>query len=104
MNLLIPSQRRYVQYFGKILDGIRPVASPLRLIRVIIMSKPKFVDFTEYNPILQILKGGSILYTSEHPDVEENVVKFDLDVILQVYIYSFILVYYFYMLFHFFHI
>lgn len=87
MNLLIPSQRRYVQYFGKILDGIRPASNQLRLVRVIIMNKPKFVDFTEYNPILQILKGGSILYTSEHPEVEENVVKFDIDVVLQVYIF-----------------
>lgn len=84
MNLLIPSQRRYVQYFDKILDGIRPSSVPLRLKRVIIMGKPTLADNSTYFPILQILKGGSILFTSDDPLIEENVVKYEVDVILEV--------------------
>jgi len=40
--LTIPSQRRYIQYFGNMLDGIRPRSEPILLRRVIMNSIPKF--------------------------------------------------------------
>lgn len=40
--LTIPSQRRYIQYFGNMLDGIRPRSEPILLRRVIMNTIPKF--------------------------------------------------------------
>ena len=42
--LTIPSQRRYVQYFSNMLDGVKPRSEPLLLRRVIINSIPIFGD------------------------------------------------------------
>ena len=41
-QITIPSQRRYVQYFSNILDGVRPRSEPLLLRRVIMNTIPTF--------------------------------------------------------------
>ncbi|CAI5732566.1 unnamed protein product [Hyaloperonospora brassicae] len=41
-KLTIPSQRRYIQYFNNVMDGVKPRSSPLLLRRVIINTIPVF--------------------------------------------------------------
>jgi protein-tyrosine phosphatase len=41
-KLTIPSQRRYIQYFNNVMDGVKPRSSPLQLRRVIINTIPVF--------------------------------------------------------------
>ncbi|KAG7399215.1 hypothetical protein PHYBOEH_009381 [Phytophthora boehmeriae] len=43
-KLTIPSQRRYIQYFNNVLDGVKPRSSPLLLKRVIINTIPVFSE------------------------------------------------------------
>ena len=68
--LTIPSQRRYVQYFSNMLDGVKPRSEPLLLRRVIINSVPVFgdnglgVDNSGCCPYLQLFKGGKLIATS----------------------------------------
>lgn len=40
-DLTIPSQRRYVQYFANMLDGVRPSQPPLVLKRIILSEAPR---------------------------------------------------------------
>jgi hypothetical protein len=40
-DLTIPSQRRYVQYMGNMMDGVRPSQPPLMLKRIIMSEAPK---------------------------------------------------------------
>ena len=41
-KLTIPSQRRYLQYFSNMIDGVKPRSDPLLLRRVIMNGVPKF--------------------------------------------------------------
>jgi len=41
-KLTIPSQRRYVQYFTNMMDGVKPRSTPLLLRRVIVNTIPNF--------------------------------------------------------------
>ncbi|CEG42645.1 phosphatidylinositol--trisphosphate 3 [Plasmopara halstedii] len=41
-KLTIPSQRRYIQYFNNVMEGVKPRSSPLLLRRVIINTIPVF--------------------------------------------------------------
>ncbi|KAI9905160.1 hypothetical protein PsorP6_013808 [Peronosclerospora sorghi] len=41
-KLTIPSQRRYIQYFNNVMEGVKPRSSPLLLRRVIINTVPVF--------------------------------------------------------------
>ncbi|EGZ20875.1 hypothetical protein PHYSODRAFT_313345 [Phytophthora sojae] len=43
-KLTIPSQRRYIQYFNNVMDGVKPRSSPLLLRRVIINTIPVFEE------------------------------------------------------------
>lgn len=43
-QLTIPSQRRYVQYFANMLDGVRPSQPPLMLKRVLMSEAPKVLE------------------------------------------------------------
>lgn len=43
-QLTIPSQRRYVQYFANMLDGVRPSQPPLMLKRVLMSAAPKVLE------------------------------------------------------------
>jgi hypothetical protein len=70
-NLTIPSQRRYVQYFSNMLDGVRPRAEPLLLRRIIINSIPVFGTLGEDHPnsegccpYLQLFKNGKLIATA----------------------------------------
>lgn len=40
-DLTIPSQRRYIQYFANMLDGVRPSQPPLMLKRIILSEAPR---------------------------------------------------------------
>ncbi len=44
-DLTIPSQRRYVQYFANMLDGVRPSQPPLVLKRIILSEAPRVSNF-----------------------------------------------------------
>ena len=71
--LTIPSQRRYVQYFSNMLDGVKPRSEPLLLRRVIINSIPVFGDNGggESNhgccPYVQLFKCGKLVATAAPP-------------------------------------
>jgi len=71
--LTIPSQRRYVQYFSNMLDGVKPRSEPLLLRRVIINSIPVFGDNGggEANrgccPYVQLFKCGKLVATAAPP-------------------------------------
>lgn len=41
-SLTIPSQRRYIQYFSNVLDGVKPRAEPLLLRRIIMNGTPGY--------------------------------------------------------------
>ena len=43
-KLLVPSQRRYMRYFGNVLDGARPGAAPLLLQAITISGVPRFTE------------------------------------------------------------
>lgn len=88
-QLTIPSQRRYLQYFSNMLDGVKPRSEPLLLRRIIMNSVPKFgTQLGEVRdpshapseligqlppgdprdlgccPYIQLFKGGKLLFTT----------------------------------------
>lgn len=69
--LTIPSQRRYVQYFSNMLDGVKPRSEPLLLRRVILNGVPIFGKETDDEhspegcaPYLQLFKNGRLIATA----------------------------------------
>ncbi|TMW57326.1 hypothetical protein Poli38472_003251 [Pythium oligandrum] len=50
-KLTIPSQRRYIQYFTHVMDGVKPRSSPLLLRRVIMNTIPVFSRRTALEPV-----------------------------------------------------
>ncbi|CAM9796205.1 unnamed protein product, partial [Phaeothamnion confervicola] len=86
-RLTIPSQRRYIQYFSNMLEGVRPRSEPLLLRRVIMNTIPTFgtTDGTLLRsdlpppppgadntapvgccPYIQIFKGGKLIFTTTY--------------------------------------
>ena len=70
-SLTIPSQRRYIQYFSNMLDGVKPRSEPLLLRRVIINCIPVFgsdSQGTDGNlgccPYVQLFKNGKLIATA----------------------------------------
>ena len=66
-RLTIPSQRRYVQYFSNVLDGVAPRSEPLLLRRAIMHGIPNFSGDARRAgccPYLQFFKGGRLAYTT----------------------------------------
>ena len=70
-HLTIPSQRRYIQYFSNMLDGVKPRSEPLLLRRVIINGIPVFgSDSSEEGgsqgccPYVQLFKNGKLIATA----------------------------------------
>lgn len=67
--LTIPSQRRYIQYFSNVLDGVRPRGEPLLLRRIIMNGIPKYGAKADNNsnevvgccPYIQLFKNGKII-------------------------------------------
>jgi protein-tyrosine phosphatase len=99
-RLVIPSQRRYVQYFTSVMDGVKPRSEPVKLKRVIVNTIPRFfkngktsqnrngvipnevADGNDGNtiegpkcdgcrPYLQVFKNGKLLYSSTWSDSNE---------------------------------
>lgn len=76
--LTIPSQRRYVQYFSNMLDGVKPRSEPLLLRRVIINSIPIFGDNGGGSgnigccPYIQLFKCGKLVATAAPPTDNMN--------------------------------
>lgn len=71
-ELTIPSQRRYVQYFSNVLDGVKPRSDPLLLRRVIMNTIPRLGtskdgSFEGCCPYLQIFKNGTLIANSYIP-------------------------------------
>jgi hypothetical protein len=70
-TLTIPSQRRYIQYFSNMLDGVKPRSEPLLLRRVIINCIPVFGTDTDSEsgnpgccPYIQLFKNGKLIATA----------------------------------------
>lgn len=70
-HLTIPSQRRYIQYFSNMLDGVKPRSEPLLLRRVIINCIPVFGSDSEHEggnlgccPYVQLFKNGKLIATA----------------------------------------
>ena len=71
-KLTIPSQRRYLQYFSNMLDGVKPRSDPLLLRRVIMNTIPKFGAAEDSGdaqdlgccPYIQLFKNGNLIFTA----------------------------------------
>ena len=79
-NLTIPSQRRYVQYFSNMLDGVKPRAEPLLLRRIIINSIPIFGTLGDDHPdslgccpYLQLFKNGKLIATAAPCSLSDSI-------------------------------
>jgi protein-tyrosine phosphatase len=76
--LTIPSQRRYVQYFSNMIDGIKPSSEPLLLRRVIINSIPIFgnngggPENAGCCPYVQLFKNGRLIATAVPPTDQDK--------------------------------
>jgi protein-tyrosine phosphatase len=78
--LTIPSQRRYIQYFSNVLDGVRPRAEPLLLRRVIMNGIPRYgqsdadsdADTSGCCPYLQLFKNGRIIANAVMADTSSS--------------------------------
>ena len=78
----IPSQRRYIEYFTRILDGAKPAARTLILSRVIVHSVPQFgvaspgtparPGLPGCHPELRVVKNGKVVYRGEHAATEKS--------------------------------
>jgi protein-tyrosine phosphatase len=70
-ELTIPSQRRYIQYFSNVLDGVKPRSEPLLLRRVIMNTIPNFSGGSSRGdgccPYIQIFKNGTLVANSYLP-------------------------------------
>lgn len=81
-HLTIPSQRRYVQYFSNMLDGVKPRSEPLLLRRIIMNSIPIFGTNSESEgslgccPYIQLFKNGNLIATAA-PVPDANAVSAD---------------------------
>ncbi|CAI5727818.1 unnamed protein product [Peronospora effusa] len=89
-KLTIPSQRRYIQYFNNVMEGVKPRSSPLLLRRIIINTIPVFGERRVLEqakdtstddgsetvegccPYLQIFKGGKLVFTTTWSDMEDG--------------------------------
>lgn len=99
-KLTIPSQRRYIQYFSNMIDGVRPRSEPLLLRRVIMNTIPLFGDTSAggdgtlgCRPYIQLFKNGKLIATAASQksnnaedastlswvDMHEGTVAFNLD-------------------------
>ena len=77
-ELTIPSQRRYLQYFSNMLDGVKPRSEPLLLRRCIMNTIPRMgnpdgkLESRRHHtggglgcrPYLQLFKNGKLLFTT----------------------------------------
>lgn len=79
--LTIPSQRRYIQYFSNLLDGVKPNSEPLLLRRIIINSVPIFgtapTGVKGCCPYVQLFKNGKLVASAAvdqetHPQDDDN--------------------------------
>lgn len=70
-ELTIPSQRRYIQYFSNVLDGVKPRSEPLLLRRIIMNTIPNFSGGNSKGegccPYIQIFKNGTLVANSYLP-------------------------------------
>ncbi len=61
----IPSQRLYAQYFGRMMDDVKPSSRPLILKRVIVNTIPMMEDGLDgCRPHVQVFKDGKLLFDS----------------------------------------
>ena len=70
-RLVIPSQRRYVQYFTSVMDGVKPRSEPLKLKRVIVNTIPRFFNSDKRKATNSGSAGGSLKNTQ----VEDNAIE-----------------------------
>ena len=75
-RLTIPSQRRYIQYFTNVMDGVKPRSDPLVLRRMIINTVPSYSTGEDgtggCRPYIQIFKNGKLLFTSTWRNAQDG--------------------------------
>jgi hypothetical protein len=73
-GLTIPSQRRYIRYFDRVLKGDQPSSSPQTLQRIIVNTVPDFTEGAEADgkrgcrAEMQLLQHGKLLWCSSGHD------------------------------------
>ena len=80
-NLTVPSQRRYIHYFSKLMDGVKPESTPVVLKKIVFNTIPVFGALEQGDssingccPFIQIFKNGKLL-TNVVEQVENSTVK-----------------------------
>jgi len=74
-NLTIPSQRRYVEYFGRAMEGVRPRAEAIVLKHVRVCGAPS-------GSLLQVYVDGALVYSEageENADLAPGEIVYTLD-------------------------
>ena len=62
-DVILPSQRRYLQYFDNLLQGIRPSPEAMKLTRVAIEGLPDMSDGA-CSPFLEVYRQDHLVYSS----------------------------------------
>ena len=65
-KMTIPSQRRYIQYFGNLMESVKPRSGAMVLRRAILNGIPNFSGGTLRGccPYLQVFKNGKLVFTT----------------------------------------
>lgn len=75
-HLTIPSQRRYIQYFSNMLDGVKPNPEPLYLKRILMNSVPVFGNdgsgVEGCCPYIQLFKNGKLITSAAAVADDQN--------------------------------
>lgn len=81
MSLTVPTQRRYIHYFDKVLNGVHPSNTSLILKSILIYNNP--LNNLKKTPEIRIYKSGTKLANLSNTKVENKCCKYETDLLLQ---------------------
>jgi C2 domain of PTEN tumour-suppressor protein/Polymorphic toxin system, DSP-PTPase phosphatase len=89
-ELVVPTQKRYLEYAQFMIDGHTPSLGNVKLARVIMNGIPRFGDNATCRPYLQVFCGTNLVYTSTGRDSTnlreytqvDNSILFPVDLVL----------------------